>query len=168
MNSVESIMLLKLYAADNGLREKYLDAIVKHNDNDSPFFDSGFDLFIQETLDIVGGTTHKINCGVKCSAFWLNRDMTVGSPTAFYVYPRSSISKTPLRLANSVGIIDSGYRGNLIGMVDCNSDYQVIQFSRLFQICSPTLGRIKVVIVGSEGELGQTDRGDGGFGSTGI
>jgi hypothetical protein len=33
----------------------------------------------------------------------------------FYLYPRSSISKTPLMLANHTGIIDSGYRGNLIG-----------------------------------------------------
>ena len=38
--------------------------------------------------------------------------------TGYYMYPRSSLSKTKLRLANSVGIIDSGYRGNLIGMFD--------------------------------------------------
>ena len=34
-------------------------------------------------------------------------------PTGYYSYPRSSISKTPLLLANNVGIIDSGYRGNI-------------------------------------------------------
>ena len=39
----------------------------------------------------------------------LNNDKNIG----YYLYPRSSISKTPLILANSVGIIDSGYRGNI-------------------------------------------------------
>ena len=46
-----------------------------------------------------------------------------GKPTAYYLYPRSSMgSKTPLRLSNSVGIIDAGYRGNIIGVVDNISD----------------------------------------------
>ena len=37
---------------------------------------------------------------------------------SYYLYPRSSIIKTPLRMSNSVGIIDAGYRGNIIGCVD--------------------------------------------------
>ena len=104
--------------------------------------------------------------------------MTVGAPTGYYVYPRSSISKSPLRLANNVGIIDSGYRGNVKGVVDgfrgfgtgwseCN-EYQVEKFSRLFQICSPNLGPVRVVLVGSLADLGTTQRGEGGFGSTGL
>ena len=46
--------------------------------------------------------------------------MRYKSQRDFYVYPRSSISKTPLRMANSVGIIDSGYRGNLKFAVDAH------------------------------------------------
>ena len=87
------------------------------------------------------------------------------------MYPRSSLSKTPLRLANSVGIIDSGYRGNLIGMFDCirgESPYKVPQYSKLVQICSPGLKPIFVTIVDTVEELGlDTIRGEGGFGSTG-
>jgi dUTP pyrophosphatase len=95
------------------------------------------------------------------------------------MYPRSSLSKTKLRLANSVGIIDSGYRGNLIGMFDVvnvensysdekNADYFAKSYDRLVQICGPGLIPILVEIVEDEQELGnETERGSGGFGSTG-
>ena len=99
--------------------------------------------------------------------------------TGFYTHPRSSLSKTPLRLANSTGIIDAGYRGNLIGMFDCswsninmatdNSDYCTSKFTRLLQICAPSLVPIYVEIVDSIEALGpSTSRGGGGIGSTGI
>ena len=100
------------------------------------------------------------------------------TPSGYYMYPRSSISKTPLRLANSVGIIDSGYRGDLMAKVDningfsCDSDsgdsvdYVVSQHSRLFQVCAPDLSPFaSVEIVDS---LDDTTRGAGGFGSTGV
>ena len=89
-----------------------------------------------------------------------------GIPTAFYMYPRSSISKTPFRLANNVGIIDCGYRGNLGAYFDCfsNSTEKITKGSRLLQICSPNLLPFRVVLVNS---LDETIRGAGGFGSTG-
>jgi len=82
------------------------------------------------------------------------------------LYPRSSISKTPLRLANSIGIIDSGYRGNIMAAVDNISDepYQVQKGQRLFQICGRYLEPIELQLVE---ELSDTERGNGGFGSTG-
>ena len=87
------------------------------------------------------------------------------------MYPRSSLSKRKLRLANSVGIIDSGYRGNLMGMFDIvnsKEDFEVVnKFERLVQICSPNLQPIIVEIVDDIKELGETTRGEGGFGSTG-
>ena len=46
-------------------------------------------------------------------------------------------------------------------------DYSVEKHTRLFQICSPTLGKVRVIIVGSENDLGTSSRGEGGFGSTG-
>jgi dUTPase len=61
----------------------------------------------------------------------------------FYLYPRSSISKTNLRLANSVGIIDSGYRGNILAIFDIlqndNVSTTIEKHSRLLQICSGDL-----------------------------
>jgi dUTP pyrophosphatase len=92
-------------------------------------------------------------------------------PVAFYLYPRSSTgTKTPLRLANSVGIIDSGYRGPLIAAFDNGNedDFQIQDKQRLVQICAPDLSYpIYVILVDSEEELGKTNRGSGGFGSTG-
>ena len=93
--------------------------------------------------------------------------------TGYYMYPRSSISKTNLRLANSTGIIDSGYRGHLIGMFDLvnlseNDEYVVNRYDKLLQICAPGLVPIVVEVVNTIEELGsETERGAGGFGSTG-
>lgn len=166
------VMLLKLYVEDAALREKYLDAACIHNekiDEVGGFFDSGFDLFMPKELEVEGKAGMSLlDTGVKCAAFWLDSHDFVGAPTGFYMYPRSSLSKTPLRLANSVGIIDSGYRGNLKAAMDCWSDkYTVAKHARLVQICAPNLGKMRVILVDSVNDLGTTERGSGGFGSTG-
>jgi dUTP pyrophosphatase len=87
----------------------------------------------------------------------------------YYMYARSSISKTPLMLANHVGIIDSGYRGVLMAAFR-NLDllqYNIQSNTRLVQITNPSLSPIFVELV-DESELSTTARGSGGFGSTGI
>ena len=96
------------------------------------------------------------------------------SYSPFQLFPRSSISKTPLMLANHTGIIDSGYRGNLIGAFRAlyfhkndNDSYIVEKHTRLLQVCHPSLCPIYVVMV-NEDELTNTERGEGGFGSTGV
>ena len=94
----------------------------------------------------------------------------MNQPTAFYTYPRSSMSKTPLILANHVGIIDSGYRGNLIAMfrnVDTEPFFMAKE-TRMIQICHPTLKPFLVELMVSVDDLGTTSRGTGGFGSTGL
>ena len=126
--------------------------------------DAGIDLFVPRTLTIPARTLgFKIDHEVSCEV------TIMGKPTSFYLYPRSSMGgKTPLRMSNSVGIIDSGYRGNLIGMVDnlSEEDYLVEGGTRLFQVCSPTLNNpIELNIVQ---ELSETERGEGGIGSTGV
>ena len=105
-----------------------------------------------------------IDHGIKC-AMYFNK-----IPSAFYLYPRSSMgSKTPLRLGNSVGIIDSGYRGHLKACVDCygKENYHIDKYDRLLQIVSFSGRPIFVKLVNNMDELGVTIRNDGGFGSTG-
>ena len=135
-----------------------------------------------------------LNLGVKCC-------MRVGTAAAttttttpssiatdppacgFYLYPRSSISKTRMRLANSVGIIDAGYRGDLIAAVDTIGVFgstdiwhtwketlsPIKKYDRYFQVCAPDLSPFLVHIVPTEAGLGTpTARGTGGFGSTGV
>ena len=124
--------------------------------------DSGIDLFIIEDHNIEPNKLdYKINLGISCEAF---NDNTK-EHTSYYLYPRSSISNTALRMSNSVGVIDSGYRGNIIAAVDNLSNEQVLitTGTRLFQICDPSLNPIKIELVNS---LSDTSRGQGGFGST--
>ena len=81
-------------------------------------------------------------------------------------FPRSSISKTPLRIANSIGLIDGGYRGEIMAMCDNikNFSYTAEKGQRLFQLVATDSAPIHYELVG---ELSETTRGTGGFGSTG-
>lgn len=136
-----------------------------------PFPDAGFDLFIPESQTIRHdqNSSYFIDFKIKMEMLYQSSDNSFPSPSAFYLYPRSSISKTPLMLSNHVGIIDSGYRGNIKAAVRClNVDlYYVQKFQRLVQICHPTLCSIKVKLVETENDLTSSNRGEGGFGSTG-
>ena len=174
--SIKQIMVLNLFVAQisDVLKNGYLNAANKHNLSlieDPHFFNAGFDLFLPEDYRFSKNVANKTNFKVKCSAKIVNiSDANLTSYyTGYYMYPRSSLSKTPLRLANSVGIIDAGYRGPLIGMFDClDETYEVVEFTRLLQICAPNLMPIFVRVIDTVEELGpETSRGEGGFGSTG-
>ena len=104
--------------------------------------------------------------------FGISAEMThhvglhLSKPKSFFIVPRSSIYKTPLRMSNSIGVIDSGYRGELMVPVDnmTDEDYYIEKGERLFQIIHPTLQPFEVEMVTG---LSSTKRGEGGFGSTG-
>ncbi|MDP6169785.1 MAG: dUTP diphosphatase [Candidatus Marinimicrobia bacterium] len=119
--------------------------------------DAGLDLFIIDEQIIEPGQTALIKLGVYCE----NLDQR-----PYLLMPRSSISKTPLRLCNSVGLIDAGYRGELMAAVDNvkQEAYEIKPGQRLFQLVSMDGAPIYFELVD---ELTQTERGTGGFGSTG-
>ena len=148
---------------DDAVRSKYETAISKFNEAlNSVHRDSGFDVYTPQSFAIMGHEMGSLDTMISCAVYGDD-----GSPQPYYMYPRSSISKTPLRLANSVGIIDSGYRGHLIGKFDNigRNAYVVSDSARYLQICSHNLLPFKSVrIVDS---LDETERGTGGFGSTG-
>ena len=83
------------------------------------------------------------------------------------VFPRSSVRKTDLSLTNSVGVIDSGYRGELQATFRkhkgvASSKYEVgDRICQIMIIPHPTIEFEEVE------ELNNTERGEGGFGSTG-
>lgn len=167
--------VLQLYVnrENHDLCMKYETAIEKHNDSilHDSHPDSGFDLYIPTKFHIKGRTT-KVDMQVKAAMYVYNESGRL-VPCAYYMYPRSSIYKTPFRLANNVGIIDSGYRGFLGGVFDVLDDptqnyITCDKFTRLLQLCSPTLEPFKITMVTDDQQLGQTLRGTGGFGSTGI
>lgn len=176
---------LKIWVSDEvaGLRDTYKAAVEAHNNVTVPCiydagvgygeFDAGFDLFCPVETTVAGRETVKMNHMVKCAMDMYATGMwSGGKPVGYYLYPRSSTgTKTPLRLANSVGIIDSGYRGNITAVFDNwrDEEYTVAANNRVVQICPPDLSYPMVVtMVSDEAELGATMRGEGGFGSTGV
>ena len=85
------------------------------------------------------------------------------------IYPRSSVSKTPHSLRNHVGVVDSGYRGEIIfkfGWVESSSLQTKVydKGDRIGQIIIMPYPKVEFVEVD---ELSKSERGTGGFGSTG-
>ena len=159
-------LILRIFVEDKELRDYYCRKITEHIQHVStdPTPDSGFDLCVPEQIVVAsGGKSTKVDLKVKCVM------LENGKPVGFYTYPRSSISKTPLILANHVGIIDSGYRGNLIAMFRNaeNEPYEIAKQTRMIQICHPSLKPFLIELCDSLEDLGETSRGAGGFGSTG-
>ena len=197
LKTYEKVMVLKIFidSDDNELKNTYYGAANNHNNklHKNPLhIDAGFDLFAPKDDSYINGDelrflkatnpgmnaiSNKLDYQICCSARMIN-DRGKEFNTGYYMYPRSSISKTPLRLANSTGIIDSGYRGHLMAMFDVvpipqniindAADFCGKKFDRYAQICAPGLVPIVIEIVERKDELGEeTERGDGGFGSTG-
>ena len=86
------------------------------------------------------------------------------------LFPRSSISKTALTLRNSVGVIDSGYRGEV--MLKFDREDRLVTDDCLYHV-GDRVGQIMImpypqVQFEEAVELSDTDRGTGGFGSTGA
>jgi dUTP pyrophosphatase len=181
LQKYDKVMHLKLFVSNNDdeLKQRYQNAAALHNakvmDPNNHFLDAGFDLFVpfSYTYSDMNNNNNsnllKVDHQVQCCA-QMYTDTSKVFYTGYYMDPRSSISKTSYRLANSRGIIDSGYRGNLIGMLDIIKQPQteIQKFDRLLQICAPALEPIYVEIVDSLSQLGEeTARGTGGIGSSG-
>ena len=177
-NKNESFALLKIAVNPNNeeLIELYKKHIVKHNESMKTeyYHNAGFDLFIPKEILFEKEITSKfIDLEIKTEMLYYENSSFKNC--GYNMHPRSSISKTPLMLANHTGIVDSGYRGSLIGAFrwlktsnDNNTtSYNLEKHTRLLQICHPSLCRIVVCLV-EESELSTTERGEGGFGSTGI
>ena len=156
---------------DESIKKLYRKSSSTSNENYfkklSNTFDAGYDLFLPENVTIENKSTKLIDYKIKCA-------MKMGDRyVGYYLYPRSSTgSKTPLRMSNSIGIIDSGYRGNLKVALDNiyfnNKDFNMEKGNRYIQICPPNLEYpIKTVIVNNVDDLGVSERDIGGFGSTG-
>lgn len=178
LETYERVMLLKVFVHDpfddKRLTIKYEEAINSRNNtmaNNTSNIDAGFDLYMPDIAKdfLANSRANKIDFLISSSATMIC-DNGKQFNTGYYIHPRSSLSKTGLRLANSTGIIDSGYRGHLIGMFDNVGDEFVCEANhRYIQICAPSLVPIVVNLVYNMDDLGPvTRRNAGGFGSTGV
>lgn len=154
---------------------------------------AGFDLYVVEECQTKAGSVSLLNLGCKVRMVRCYPDK-VEEDVPFWLAPRSSIWKSGVVQANSIGIIDKSYRGTLMGAVtpiykpsgywsnmsgtatsgsyvwmNCDSrdtgNPILERGQRLFQIIAPDMGPIKEVRIVES--LPETKRGVGGFGSTG-
>ena len=98
-----------------------------------------------------------------------------GNYHSSFLMPRSSINKTPLQLSNSIGLIDPGYRGNIMAGLRnfSGKEYKRDRGTALFQLVPRSEIPFKYVIVNEQSPLysllnADTKRSTGGFGSTGT
>jgi dUTP pyrophosphatase len=121
--------------------------------------DAGMDLV---ATSIISSTSTQITYGI---------GLALEIPKGFVglIFPRSSVRKTRLMLSNCVGVVDSGYRGELQATFNkinndsvSENDYKVgDRIAQIMIIPHPPIEFEEV------NELSDTERGDGGFGSTG-
>jgi dUTP pyrophosphatase len=132
----------------------------RNNDN------AGFDLYVPEDTSFAPGEKKLVSMRVKAKMIIHAYDKKQEA-VHYWMPPRSSISKTGLLLCNSIGVIDSSYRGELMAFLWNTTDklVNVKKGDRLVQIVAPDMGWIKHASIVES--LDETVRGDGGFGSTG-
>ena len=167
--------VFKIATNNNELRKIYEEAAEAHNKKVTvaKFPDAGFDLYVPTDVSFsVPFVTQFIDLEIVGVMETYHMVKDVYEPISYYMYPRSSLTKTPLMLGNHTGIIDSGYRGNLKAgfrwLTADGKSYAVRKGTRLLQVCHPTLNPITVVVVDMSELMNDSERGTGGFGSTGV
>lgn len=147
-------LFFSLTSESESLRNAYLEQASKTRQSS----DSGFDLFMPEETIVMAGQSMLIDLHIRFEPQFNG---------GYYLYPRSSFGKTPLRMNNSVGIIDNGYRGTVKAWVTNTSDRNFVmkKGERYFQVCHPSLLPLNLEMV-DEVNM-NTERGEGGFGSSG-
>lgn len=115
-----------------------------------------------------GSSGHLLPLGIRAVLVRIDPSGNFLGPSHYWLLPRSSIFKTGLMMANSMGVIDKGYRGELKAPVYniTSHDVHVAHGTRLFQIVAPEMAPI-IIQVTDRLPYENTERGAGGFGSTG-
>lgn len=119
--------------------------------------DAGLDLVADR---IITNTTFQVTykLGVACEI-----------PTGYVglIFPRSSIRKYELQLSNSVGVVDSGYRGELEATFNKTNGFLSMMYRPGEKICQMVIIPYPEIEVEEVSELAPSERGEQGFGSTG-
>lgn len=118
---------------------------------------AGMDFYQPESVVVEPHQTQYVTLGLA---------MEIPKGYMLMLAPRSSMSKTPLVIPNSFGVIDADYRGEIKGIFKNTSDdeYLIQKGDRLLQGILVPVGALKLLEVD---ELTETVRGTGGIGSTG-
>lgn len=150
----ESEMVINESRIEVGVKKLFEDSVVPSYAKNG---DAGLDLTIN---NIKEKTDNLITYG-----FGVAFEIPVGY--VGLVYPRSSIRNKDLLLTNSVGVIDSGYRGEVMASFSLTNDKKRIYEigERGAQLVIMPYPNIQMV---EKNTLNETERGEGGYGSTGL
>lgn len=124
--------------------------------------DAGADLKSTESFTLIPGASKLFDTGVA---------VKIPEGTAGFVFNRSSQGKLGIKIANSVGVIDADYRGNIKVLLENHHKFQP------YDVIAGETKIAQLVIVpvvlenffeASDNDWNDTERGEGGFGSTGA
>ena len=122
--------------------------------------DAGLDLYAAEDLVLAPGERGAVGTGIS---------VEIPAGQAGLVLPRSGLAhRHGIALVNAPGLIDSGYRGELRVLLlntDAREPFEISVGDRIAQL---VLVRIETPAVVEADELATSERGQGGFGSSGI
>ena len=118
---------------------------------------AGMDFYLPQPVEFEPNRSKKVPLGVA---------VEIPEGYVMLLIPRSSTWKTPLRMPNSVGVIDSDYRGEVCALLQNTSGviWETLAGERLVQGVIVPVPSVQIQEVE---ELSETSRGVGGFGSTG-
>jgi dUTP pyrophosphatase len=123
--------------------------------------DAGFDFYSIDTMTVPAGKTVKVRTGIA---------MQIPEGYELQIRPRSGLSaKSKLRIANSPGTVDSGYCGEILIIIDNISQNQADSYriNEGDRIAQGVLNKIEDIQFEEVDGLEDTERGSGGFGSSG-
>lgn len=122
--------------------------------------DAGFDLTATNI------TTELNECGQLVIVY--HTDLALEIPEGYFaqLMPRSSIAKKSLRLTNSCGVIDSGYRGEVLGKFIATTDVVPAVYKVGDKFVQMLILPVPDVEFVESDNLSESDRGDGGYGSS--
>jgi len=157
-NFIEAKYQLNIKICDNQATD-----IIKYYKTFANYYsgDSGIDLLTIEKISIEPFKVGTLDFKIQCEMI----DLEIKKLCSYYLVPRSSIAKTNFMMANSIGIIDAGYRGNIMAKIrNFNPiDTETVTSNCLFQIIAPDL---KPIVVNVVDELSLSSRNTNNFGST--
>lgn len=112
--------------------------------------------------------TQEINeCGQLTIVYHTGLAMEIPEGYVGLLFPRSSIANKSLALTNSVGVIDSGYRGEVMAKMRSTTDVVPAIYKPGERFAQLLIVPIPEYTITEIAELSETDRGEGGYGSTG-
>lgn len=117
--------------------------------------DAGFDCYARELVNL--GNQIKYNLGFA---------IEIPQGHVGLVFPRSSVFKTGLSMSNSVGVIDSDYRGEVSAVYN-NVDTEKERYKVGDRVCQLIIMPYPEIELKQVEKLSETERGEGGYGSTG-